>query len=77
MEDFWAVSPRLSSPILSNAFRLRIQIKIGDNVTDFIYQFNRVTEEFLGVHRPARATMQVLALPKGAPCGMDVVAALN
>ncbi|KAE8542871.1 hypothetical protein D1P53_000934 [Cryptococcus gattii VGV] len=39
--------------------------------------FNLVTEEFLGTHRPARATMQVLALPKGAPCGMDVVAALN
>ncbi|ALO60840.1 hypothetical protein CNM01675 [Cryptococcus deneoformans JEC21] len=46
------------------------------NMEDF-WAFNRVTEEFLGTHRPARATMQVLALPKGAPCGMDVVAALN
>ncbi|XAO27178.1 hypothetical protein I312_106020 [Cryptococcus bacillisporus CA1280] len=46
------------------------------NMEDF-WAFNLVTEEFLGAHRPARATMQVLALPKGAPCGMDVVAALN
>lgn len=66
-----------SSAFLSNACGLDIQLSFSDKVTDFLYQFNLVTEEFLGAHRPARATMQVLALPKGAPCGMDVVAALN
>lgn len=39
--------------------------------------FNKVTIQFLGEHRPARATMRVLELPKGARMGMDVIAALN
>jgi 2-iminobutanoate/2-iminopropanoate deaminase len=38
--------------------------------------FNKVSAEYLGDHRPARATMKVLELPKKARMGLDVVAAL-
>ncbi|KAJ3458807.1 hypothetical protein MRS44_012916 [Fusarium solani] len=38
--------------------------------------FNKVSAEYLGEHRPARATMKVLELPKKARMGLDVVAAL-
>lgn len=39
--------------------------------------FNKVTREFLGDHCPARSTVKILDLPKGATLGMDVIAALN
>jgi 2-iminobutanoate/2-iminopropanoate deaminase len=45
------------------------------NFDDF-EAFNKVSAEYLGDHRPARATMRVLELPKGAPMGLDVIAAL-
>lgn len=38
--------------------------------------FNTVSAEYLGDHKPARATMRVLELPKGARMGLDVVAAV-
>ncbi len=38
--------------------------------------FNTVSAEYLGDHKPARATMKVLVLPKQAPIGSDVVAAV-
>ncbi|POR35131.1 hypothetical protein TPAR_04665 [Tolypocladium paradoxum] len=38
--------------------------------------FNKVSAEYLGDHKPARSTMKVLELPKNAPMGLDVVAAL-
>lgn len=43
---------------------------------DHFEAFNKVSAEYLGEHKPARATMRVLELPKNAPMGMDVVAAL-
>lgn len=45
------------------------------NFDDF-EAFNKVSAEYLGDHKPARATMKVLELPKKAPMGLDVVAAL-
>ena len=39
--------------------------------------FNKVSAEYLGDHKPARATMKVLELPKQAPMGLDVVAAVS
>ncbi|KAF5012365.1 hypothetical protein FDECE_1592 [Fusarium decemcellulare] len=45
------------------------------NFDDF-EAFNKVSAEYLGDHKPARATMKVLELPKGARMGVDVVAAL-
>lgn len=45
------------------------------NFDDF-EAFNTVSAEYLGEHRPARATMKVLELPKKARMGLDVVAAL-
>lgn len=38
--------------------------------------FNKVSAEYLGAHRLARATMRVLELPKKALMGLYVVAAL-
>jgi 2-iminobutanoate/2-iminopropanoate deaminase len=35
---------------------------------------NRLYGEFLGAHRPARSTVQVAALPKGARVEIDLVA---
>lgn len=43
---------------------------------DHFEAFNKVSAEYLGEHRPARATMKVLELPKKAAMGLDVVAAL-
>lgn len=43
---------------------------------DHFEAFNVVSAEYLGEHKPARATMRVLELPKNAPMGLDVVAAL-
>lgn len=54
-------------------------IKQNVYLTDFAQQFeafNRVSAEYLGDHKPARATMKVVELPKNAPMGLDVVAAL-
>lgn len=53
-------------------------IKQNVYLTDFDHfeAFNKVSAEYLGEHKPARATMKVLELPKGAPMGLDVVAAL-
>ena len=45
------------------------------NFDDF-EAFNTVSAEYLGEHKPARATMKVLELPKKARMGLDVVAAL-
>lgn len=45
------------------------------NFDDF-EAFNKVSAEYLGDHKPARATMKVLELPKRAPMGLDVIAAL-
>ncbi|KAI8659171.1 hypothetical protein NCS56_01133900 [Fusarium sp. Ph1] len=45
------------------------------NFEDF-EAFNKVSAEYLGEHRPARVTMKVMELPKGARMGLDVVAAL-
>ncbi|RSM12169.1 hypothetical protein CEP52_002606 [Fusarium oligoseptatum] len=46
------------------------------NFDDF-EAFNKVSAEYLGGHRPARATMKVLELPNGARMGLDAVAALT
>lgn len=46
------------------------------DLADF-YAFNKLTVEFLGDHRPARATVKVLGLPLEAPCGLEVIAARN
>lgn len=48
-------------------------------LTDFadFEAFNKVSAEYLGEHRPARATMKVLELPKNAPMALDVVAAVG
>ena len=64
---------RDQSIICSNAI-----IKQNVYLTDFddFEAFNKVSAEYLGDHRPARATMKVLELPKGARMGLDVVAAL-
>ncbi|KAF4458415.1 endoribonuclease l-PSP domain-containing [Fusarium albosuccineum] len=43
---------------------------------DHFEAFNTVSAEYLGEHKPARATMRVVELPKQAPMGLDVVAAL-
>ncbi|PLB47635.1 Endoribonuclease L-PSP [Aspergillus steynii IBT 23096] len=53
-------------------------IKQNVYLTDFeqFEAFNKVSAEYLGDHSPARATMKVLELPKHAPMGLDVVAAL-
>ncbi len=54
-------------------------IKQNVYLTDFAEQFeafNKVSAEYLGEHKPARATMRVVELPKNAPMGLDVVAAL-
>lgn len=54
-------------------------IKQNVYLTDFEGQFeafNTVSREYLGEHKPARATMRVLGLPKGAEMGVDVVAAM-
>ncbi|KAI9159123.1 Endoribonuclease L-PSP [Paramyrothecium foliicola] len=53
-------------------------IKQNVYLTDFsqFEAFNKVSAEYLGDHRPARATMKVLELPKNAPMGLDVVAAM-
>ncbi|KAL2832175.1 Endoribonuclease L-PSP [Aspergillus cavernicola] len=53
-------------------------IKQNVYLTDFeqFEAFNKVSAEYLGDHRPARATMKVSELPKNAPMGLDVVAAL-
>ncbi|CAI6096088.1 hypothetical protein V2G26_007887 [Clonostachys chloroleuca] len=53
-------------------------IKQNVYLTDFsqFEAFNKVSAEYLGDHKPARATMRVLELPKNAPMGLDVVAAL-
>lgn len=40
-------------------------------------EFNRVYEEFFGDHRPARSTIQVSALPRGALVEVEVVADLG
>lgn len=54
-------------------------IKQNVYLTDFddFEAFNKVSAEYLGDHRPARATMKVLELPKKARMGLDVVAALR
>ncbi|UPK94940.1 hypothetical protein LCI18_005875 [Fusarium solani-melongenae] len=53
-------------------------IKQNVYLTDFddFEAFNKVSAKYLGEHRPARATMKVLELPKKARMGLDVVAAL-
>lgn len=53
-------------------------IKQNVYLTDFeqFEAFNKVSAEYLGDHKPARATMKVSELPKNAPMGLDVVAAL-
>ncbi|GAA5866464.1 hypothetical protein JCM8547_000633 [Rhodosporidiobolus lusitaniae] len=58
---------------------LDLIIKQNVFLTDFndFEAFNKVTEEFLGSHRPSRSTMKVMELPKHAPMGMDVIAALK
>lgn len=40
-------------------------------------EFNRVYQEFMGQHRPARATVQVAALPLGSKVEIDAVAYLG
>jgi 2-iminobutanoate/2-iminopropanoate deaminase len=47
-------------------------------LTDFedFEVFNKISAEYLGEHKPARATMKVLELPKKAPMALDVIAAL-
>ena len=53
-------------------------IKQSVYLTDF-QQFeavNNVSAEYLGDHKPARATMKVVELPKKAQMAIDVVAAL-
>lgn len=53
-------------------------IKQNVYLTDFeqFEAFNKVSAEYLGSHRPARATMKVSELPKRAPMGLDIIAAL-
>lgn len=53
-------------------------IKQNVYLTDFddFEVFNKVSAEYLGDHKPARATMKVLELPKKARMGLDIVAAL-
>lgn len=45
-------------------------------ITDFadFPQLNKLYAEFMGDHRPARSTVQVAALPKGARVEIDLVA---
>ena len=45
------------------------------NLADFP-QLNAIYGEALGKHRPARSTVQVAALPKGAAVEIDLVARL-
>ena len=53
-------------------------IKQNVYLTDFnqFEVFNKVSAEYLGDHKPARATMKVLGLPKNSPMGLDVIASL-
>lgn len=53
-------------------------IKQNVYLTDFndFEAFNKVSVEYLGDHKPARATIRVLELPKNAPMGMDVIAGM-
>ncbi|KAL7622543.1 hypothetical protein AAE478_008050 [Parahypoxylon ruwenzoriense] len=53
-------------------------IKQNVYLTDFDYfeAFNKASAGCLGDHKPARATLKVLELPKKAPMGLDVIAAL-
>jgi 2-iminobutanoate/2-iminopropanoate deaminase len=46
------------------------------NLADFP-EFNRVYQEFMGQHRPARATVQVAALPAGAKIEIEAVVFLG
>ncbi|KAK1144431.1 hypothetical protein N8T08_005584 [Aspergillus melleus] len=53
-------------------------IKQNVYLTDIeqVEAFNKVSVEYLGDHMPSRATLKVLGLPRNAPMGLDVVAAL-
>jgi 2-iminobutanoate/2-iminopropanoate deaminase len=46
------------------------------NLADFP-EFNRVYQEFMGTHRPARATVQVAVLPAGAKIEIEAVVFLG
>lgn len=50
-------------------------VKTGVFLTDLseFAKFNNVYQTFFGSHRPARSTVQVAALPKGARLEMDAV----
>lgn len=53
-------------------------VKATIYVTDLAHfpRLNELYGEFLGEHRPARSTVQVAALPKGALVEVDLVARL-
>lgn len=46
------------------------------NLADF-EKLNAIYEEYFGDHRPARSTVGVAALPKGAPVEIDLIAMLD
>lgn len=50
-------------------------VKVGVFLTDLsdFAEFNTVYQTFFGSHRPARSTVQVSALPKGAKLELDAV----
>ncbi len=51
-------------------------VKVTVYLTDMarFAELNRVYAEFFGDHRPARAVVEVAALPKGAPVEIEAVA---
>lgn len=51
-------------------------IKANVFMTDLgqFQQLNAIYAEYFGAHKPARSTVQVAALPKGAPVEIDLMA---
>lgn len=58
---------------IKNVVKTTIYVK---NIGDFS-AVNKIYAEFFGEHKPARATVEVSSLPKGALVEIEAVAAVN
>ncbi|MBI1387270.1 MAG: deaminase [bacterium] len=68
----------LKSVIEVGGASLKDVVKVGIFMTDIARfgDLNAIYEEYFGESRPARATVQVAALPKGVEVEMDAVAVI-
>lgn len=68
----------LQSVIEAGGASLDDVVKVTIFVTDLgkFSELNKIYEEYFGASKPARATVQVAALPKGVEVEMDATAAL-